>query len=60
MQREFTDFTDESQQLEKELEISLEHAEKSNKDLRQERERLQKEIESLQVVIFITNFPVFV
>lgn len=49
MQREFDDYTNDSQQLEKEYEATIEQHEKTIKELRFTNNRVHNEIESLQL-----------
>lgn len=49
MQQELDEYTENSAQLEKELEASLIQVEKQNRDLEHQNQRLKNEIESLKV-----------
>lgn len=49
IQQELDEYTENSAQLEKELEASLVQTEKQNRDLEHQNQRLKNEIESLRV-----------
>lgn len=53
IQQELDEYTENSAQLEKELEASLMQVEKQNRDLEHQNQRLKNEIESLRVNINI-------
>lgn len=52
IQQELDEYTENSAQLEKELEASLMQTEKQNRDLEHQNQRLKNEIESLRVCSF--------
>lgn len=52
IQQELDEYTENSAQLEKELEASLVQVEKQNRDLEHQNQRLKNEIEMLRVNIF--------
>lgn len=56
LQQELDDYTENSAQLEKELEASLVQVEKQNRDLEHQNQRLKNEIEMLRVSIFLFGF----
>lgn len=56
LQQELDDYTENSAQLEKELEASLVQVEKQNRDLEHQNQRLKNEIEMLRVSIFLLGF----
>lgn len=55
-QQELEDFTEESRQLETELEATIEQNEKSLRDLRSALNQQQLENDSIRVCFFILNF----
>lgn len=57
IQQELDEYTENSAQLEKELEASLMQTEKQNRDLEHQNQRLKNEIESLRVcVMFLSKY----
>lgn len=53
IQQELDEYTENSAQLEKELEASLVQVEKQNRDLEHQNQRLKNEIEILRVSIYM-------
>lgn len=51
IQQELDEYTENSAQLEKELEASLEQVEKQNRDLEHQNQRLKNDIETLKVLL---------
>lgn len=58
IQQELDEYTENSAQLEKELEASLVQVEKQNRDLEHQNQRLKNEIEMLRVNI-VKSFDIF-
>lgn len=55
IQQELDEYTENSAQLEKELEASLVQTEKQNRDLEHQNQRLKNEIESLRVCVVVIS-----
>lgn len=58
VQREFDDYTSDSQQLEKEYEATIEQHEKTMKELRFANNKAHNEIDSLQVSTYYKNVSI--